>query len=81
MKDDAVAKVIALVAEQLELPVGKVNAKSSIDSLPEWDSEAHMNICLAFEERFGVTMDMDTIGDVTSVAALASLLERAGQKL
>ncbi len=78
MRDETVAKVVALVAEQLELPAGKVNAKSSIDTLPEWDSEAHMNICLAFEERFGVALDMDTIGEVTSIAALAEVLERAG---
>lgn len=77
MNNGTLAKVIALVAEELAVPVGKVNAKSSIDTLPEWDSEAHMGICLAFEERFGVTLDMDTIGEVTSVAALAQVLEQA----
>jgi acyl carrier protein len=68
------AAVAALVASVLSLPEGAVGAGDSMASLPEWDSLAHLNICLGFQERFGVTMDMEAIAASTSVSALASLL-------
>jgi acyl carrier protein len=77
MSDHATTKVIALVAAELDVPPGKINAASSIDTIPEWDSMAHLNICLAFQDRFGIQLDMDTIGELTSVAALAKLVDKA----
>lgn len=73
----AIAKIIALVAAELDVPAGKINAKSSIDTIPEWDSMAHLNICLAIQDSFGIQLDMDTIGELTSVAALAKLVDNA----
>lgn len=77
MSDHATTKVIALVAAELDVPPGKINAASSIDTIPEWDSMAHLNICLAIQDRFGIKLDMDTIGELTSVAALAKLVDKA----
>lgn len=73
----AVAKIIALIATELDVPSAKINAKSSIDTVPEWDSMAHLNICLAIQDSFGIQLDMDTIGELTSVAALAKLVDKA----
>lgn len=73
----AIAKIITLVAAELDVPPGKVNAKSSIDTIPEWDSMAHLNICLAIQDSFGIQLDMDTIGELTSVAALAKLVGKS----
>jgi acyl carrier protein len=69
-------QVIALIAGELGIPARRLNDGSSIDNVPEWDSEAHLNICMAFEERFNVGLDMETIGEVTSVHALAALLDK-----
>ena len=77
MSDHATTKVIALVAAELDVPPGKINAGSSIDTIPQWDSMAHLNICLAIQDSFGITLDMDTIGELTSVAALAKLVDKA----
>jgi acyl carrier protein len=77
MSDRAIAKIIALVATELDLAPGKINAASSIDTIPEWDSMAHLNICLAIQDSFGIKLDMDTIGELTSVAALAKLVDKA----
>lgn len=67
-------QVEALVASVLNLPSAAVNAETSMETLPAWDSLAHLNICLAFEERFGVAMNMETIADATSVARLTALI-------
>jgi acyl carrier protein len=68
------ALVSALVASVLDLPEGTVSADASMESVPKWDSLAHLNICLAFQERFDVVLDMETIASSTSVARLAALL-------
>jgi acyl carrier protein len=66
--------VKALVAAILGLPEGTIGADASMESVPKWDSLAQLNICLAFQERFGVDLDMETIATATSVAKLAALL-------
>jgi acyl carrier protein len=68
------AEVASLVASVLNLPAAEVTADASMENLPQWDSLAQLNICLAFQERFGVAMDMETIASSTSVANLAALL-------
>ena len=68
------ALVSALVSSVLNLPPGAVDGDSSMESIPQWDSVAQLNICLEFLERFGVDLDMDTIASATNVARLASLL-------
>jgi len=66
--------VAALVASVLNLPINTVAEDASMDSVPQWDSLAQLNICLAFQDRFGVSMDMEMIAAATSVAKLAALL-------
>lgn len=68
------ALVSALVASILNLPDGAVGADAPMESVSKWDSLAHLNICLAFEERFGVVLDMETIASSTSVAKLVTLI-------
>jgi acyl carrier protein len=75
MSDPAVREIIALIASELEIPESKVNAGSSMDTIPEWDSMAQMIICLAIQDRFGVTLDMESIENFTSVMALAKLVD------
>lgn len=74
MVDRTAKAVIALIAEELEIPEAKLDANSSVDTVPEWDSMAHLNICLAFQDRFGVKLDLEAIAAATSVPALVALL-------
>ena len=68
------AEVASVVASVLNLPAAEVTADASMENLPQWDSLAQLNICLAFQERFGIAMDMETIASSTSVAKLVALL-------
>jgi acyl carrier protein len=68
------ALVSALVASVLHLPEGAVGADASMENLAQWDSLEHVNICFAFQEQFGVNLDMETIANSTSVAKLAAQL-------
>lgn len=74
MTTENTAQVTALIATVLNLPEGSVGADASMDTLPSWDSLAQLNICLAFQERFSVVLDMETIAGSTSVSRLSALL-------
>jgi acyl carrier protein len=45
-----------------------------MDNTPAWDSAEHLNVCLMFEQKFGVPMTMDMILSATSIRALAALI-------
>lgn len=69
------ALVSTLVAAVLNLDESSVGADSTMENTQGWDSLAQLNICLAFQERFGVALDMEAIANSTSVARLAMLLK------
>lgn len=56
------------------------DSASSMDTIPEWDSMAHLIICLAIQDRFGVKLDMEAIEGATSVEALAKLVKKGQSK-
>lgn len=74
MTADNVSLMTALIARVLNLPNGSVDASASMETVPKWDSLAQLNICLEFQERFNVVLDMETIADATSVSKLCALL-------
>ena len=74
MQDPKIQAVITLVAQTLKIPKDDLGPDSSMLNTPPWDSMEHMDICLAFEQRFQTSLDMHTISIATSVRALAALV-------
>lgn len=72
--NDKTRQVVHLVSTVLELPPENVDPEASMDTLGEWDSLAQLNICMLFQERFKVVMDMEMIEKATSIPALVALL-------
>jgi acyl carrier protein len=77
IEDSAIQAVITLVAQTLDIPEDMLGPDSSMLDTPQWESAEHMDVCLAFEQRFGRTLDMDAITTATSIRALAALVPRA----
>ena len=67
----------------LEVPAASIGEDSSTDTVPGWDSLRHMNLILALEEEFSVTIPDDEAGNLTSYPlirlVIAELLEAAGR--
>jgi acyl carrier protein len=74
MPDPKIQAVIALVAQTLKMPENDLGPDSSMLNTPSWDSIEHLDICLAFEQRFKTALDMDAISTATSIRALAALI-------
>ena len=76
IQDSAIQAVITLVAQTLDIPEDMLGPDSSMLDTPQWESAEHMDVCLAFEQRFGIALDMDAITTATSIRALAALVPR-----
>jgi acyl carrier protein len=73
-KQDKVSLVTQLVADRLGISEGELGPESSMDTIPAWDSFEHMDICMAFEKKFGVKLSMENITEAISIRALAALV-------
>lgn len=60
----------------LEIPLGDVNDALSYNSIPQWDSTAHMILIAELEDQFGIMLDTDDIIDMNSVAKAKEILSK-----
>jgi acyl carrier protein len=74
LKQDKIQTTVRFIANTLDIPEDQLGPDSSMENTPAWDSSEHMNICLLFEQKFGVPMNMDIITSATSIRALAELI-------
>jgi acyl carrier protein len=73
-KHDKIQLAVRFLAATLDVPEDELSPDSSMDNTVAWDSSEHMNICLLFEQRFGVKLDMELITTATNIRALAALI-------
>jgi acyl carrier protein len=72
---DTVRELIALtfgVAPEV------VTRDSAREEFPGWDSLGHLNLILALEDTFQLTLSVDEIGRLSSVAAILDHLQAIG---
>lgn len=79
MLDETRLKTV--IAAILELEPGDITEDSSSDTIEQWDSLRHMNLVLALEDEFGVSIPDEEAADITSYKlirlVLADLLKDA----
>ncbi len=49
-----------------ELPLESINEDASTDNLDNWDSLRHLNLILALEEEFGVSIPDEEVGNLVN---------------
>ena len=64
-----------LIATMLNVDVFAINEDSSMDNLLNWDSLRHMNLVLALEEEFKVTIPDEDAGNITSYKLIKLVLD------
>lgn len=64
-----------LIATMLNVDFSAINEDSSMDNLPNWDSLRHMNLVLALEEEFKVTIPDEDAGNITSYKLIKLVLD------
>jgi acyl carrier protein len=68
-------KVRQLAADIFVVPVQKIGADSSPDTISTWDSMQHLNLILALEEKFGFQLSPEEMEQMRSVGQISAMLE------
>jgi acyl carrier protein len=71
-------QVIEVVADTLNLPAESLHISSSAESLPAWDSLAHVNLMIALEQTFDIQLEVEDFPTLNSVAAIQEYLVSHG---
>jgi acyl carrier protein len=59
-------KLKTVMGSVLGVPAESIDESTSSDTLPDWGSLAQLNLILAIEEEFGVTIPDEDAADLTS---------------
>ena len=68
-------KIIALIAEVLQVPEGTVTENTVMSDLEQWDSLEHVMIIGELEEKLGISIPLD---EAVELEGVADILKRAG---
>lgn len=78
---DARARLVNVFAESLVIDPATVKPDLTYNSIPAWDSVAHMTLVAAIEQEFDVMLDTDDIIGMSSVAKAEEILQKYGVDL
>jgi acyl carrier protein len=68
-------RVKQVMAAVLEVDAASVGDDTSMDNVPSWDSLCQMNLVLALEDSFGVSIPDDDAANATSFKLILLVLE------
>jgi acyl carrier protein len=57
-------KIITAMSLVLEVPENEINEDSSTDSIGNWDSLRQLNLIIALEEEFGISISDEEVGNM-----------------
>lgn len=72
------AELQALLAETFSTDPGALDDDASPERISGWDSLTHLNMTVALEEAFGVTLSTDDIMQMQNVGAIRQVLRAHG---
>lgn len=68
--NELIDKIRSVIAEVLQVNLDEITQDITFGDIPQWDSMGHMEVLLALEERFGVVVNADTIGELVSLVKI-----------
>jgi acyl carrier protein len=63
-----------VMATVLGIPAGSIGDDTSMDTVESWDSIKHMNLVLAIEEEFGISIPDEDAANITSYPLIRLVL-------
>ena len=65
----------AVMGAMLDIDPATIDIQTSTDSVPQWDSVRHMNLIIALEESFGISIPDDEVATLTSYPIIKATIE------
>lgn len=75
MTSTAFEQVRAIASDLFVVPAQEITSSSSPETIPAWDSTQHLIFVMALEEQFQVRLSPEEIEQMTSIGAIARVLE------
>ena len=60
------SRIFLVMSSVFETEHESINEESSVDNLENWDSIRHLNLILALEEEFGITIPDEEVGNLVN---------------
>jgi acyl carrier protein len=73
--ENRIKNVISIV---FDVPLDSVTLQTSNKNIRNWDSLNLINLMIALESEFGVTLDVDEVVDLLSVEKIVEVLRAKG---
>lgn len=70
------ADLNAVIAKTLMVPEAQVTDDLEYNSIPEWDSVAHMALVAEIEDSYNIMLDTDDIVAMSSVSKIREILKK-----
>jgi acyl carrier protein len=76
MTTSVLDRVRHLAADLFDLPLETITSETSPATVERWDSLQHLNLVLSLEETFGLQFPPEETEQMSSIEAIARLVER-----
>jgi acyl carrier protein len=73
-------QVRRLASDLFGVPVNRIMAESSPETIEAWDSTQHLNFVLALEEKYGLQLSPEEMEQMRNVGEAAKLVESKQQR-
>ena len=69
-------KLREIFAESLNIDISRVNDELAYNTIPEWDSIAHMALISEIDDAFDTMLDTDDVLDMSTFAKAKEILTK-----
>lgn len=66
MDNEIGARIKKVMSAVFEVPAEEITDLSSADTIESWDSLKHMNLIIALEEEFKISIPDEDVGNITN---------------
>lgn len=70
--EDRIKNIMSAV---FEIPPSEIDGDSSVDTIKSWDSLKHMNLVIALEEEFQITIPDEEVGNLITYPLIKLILK------
>lgn len=74
MTSSNVDRLAVVIAQVLNVEVGEVSDESSPQTIANWDSLNHLNLIMAIEHEFAISLDPEDVLEMHEVSAIREIL-------
>lgn len=69
-------RIVEVVSTVFRLPAAAVASGISPEQIEGWDSEKHVELVVALEERFGMMFEAEEVPELTSLEQMEAIITR-----